>query len=110
MPEIASLPRSVRTNTRSSIIKTSLLVFCSCLVGLTVIAWGISFFCRLYLHLGFPFSTPLFDPAFRFSDLTDFYPEVQDIKVGSSGLILNYPAPALYVYVFFIRFFPNPVI
>jgi hypothetical protein len=110
-----NMRRSLRDDNSESVVKTSLLVFCSCLVVLTVLAWGIAFVNREFFHRGFPFSTPLFDPAVRFTDLTDMYARIRNLRVGGGVLSdpkvpFNYPAPALYVQAFFILLFSHPVI
>src|SRR5580693_6577428 len=98
-----SSSRPVNDNDPRSVVRTSLLVFCSCLAILTTVAWGISLYCSQFLHLGYPFNTPLFDPAVRFTDLTDFYERARNLQASSIGASLNYPAPALFVYAFFVR-------
>ena len=91
---------AARDNSPRSIVTTALLVFCSCQIGLTLLAWGLSFIDRGFLHRGFPFNTPLYDPGVHFTDLTDFYDRIRNLEVG--GRILgggrvpfNYPPAAL---------------
>jgi hypothetical protein len=94
-------------------VKRSLLVFSFCLAGLTLLAYAISFVNSVYLHRDYPYDTFLFDPAYRFTDFTGFYQKILDLGGGGEVLGLeprfNYPAPALYVYAFFIRPFPHPL-
>ena len=94
-------------------MKTSLLVFSSCLVALTLLAWGISFVRAHFFHLGYPFSTQLYKPTERFTDLTFMGDTVRNLSRGGAdvvrhGPIFNYPAPALWVDAFFILLFPHP--
>jgi len=116
MPKIGRLSRLMRDNSPQSVVKTSLLVFCASLAALTLLAWGISFICARFLHLGYPFNTPLHDPAWRFSDLSENYHMIRNLSAGGGilkslppGGMFNYPAPALYVMAFFIDLFPSPV-
>jgi len=116
MLKIRRLSRLVRDNSPQSVVKTSLLVFCASLAALTLLAWGISFICARFLHLGFPFNTPLDNSAWSFSDLTDFYSTVRNLSAGGEvlksiahGDIFNYFPSALYVFAFFIDLFPTPV-
>src|ERR1022692_2971458 len=109
-----NLRQLLRDDTPQSVLKASLLVFCSCLLALTALAWGIAFVSRYLLHLGFPFSTPLFDPRVQFTDLRNLYPAVRNLRAGGSVLLdphaaFNYPAPAFYVQAFFVNLFPRPV-
>ena len=97
-----------------TIVRRSLLTFCRWLLALTAIAFAACFIAGEVFHLGYPFNTFLFVPRYRFSDLTDFYFKIRNLRLGGEMLGTgypqpNYPAPALYVYAFFIRLFPNPV-
>src|ERR1022692_2809093 len=109
-----NLRQLLRDDTPQSVLKASFLVFCSCLLALTALAWGIAFVSRYLLHLGFPFSTPLYDPRIHFTDLTNLYSTTRNLRAGGSVLLdprvfFNYPAPALYVNAFFICLFRHPV-
>ena len=117
MPTLEALQTSAprRTTSPELIVKRSLLAFCWCSVTLTVLAWGISLFCSLYLHKVFPFNTQLFNPIVRFSDLTDYYARMRNLSAGGGILNagtpqFNYPAPAVYVFAFFICLFRQPVV
>ena len=85
--------------------RRALYLYSALVVLLTALAWGIAL-----SHA----STPLFDPEDRFSDLTDYADKIANLSAGGPALaddlpIFTYPAPALFVYVFFLRIFPNPV-
>ena len=103
------------SNGAQSIVKRSLLIFCRCVVALTAIAWAACLISARVFHRGYPFSSFVFAPEVRFTDLTDLYAKIRNLGSGgqalASGLpLINYPAPALYVYAFFIRLFPQPVL
>ncbi len=89
--------------------------YCIALVILTAIAWAVVAFNSLILHLPFPFNWPLLNPRARFSDLTDFYVAIRDLKQGSfkvlafGGPAFIYPTPALAIYALLIRPFSNPL-
>jgi hypothetical protein len=109
-----NLAGTARMNEGQAIVKRSLAAYYWCLIAFNAVAWAASFFSATILHLGFPFSTFLFDPDYRFTDLTDLYVKIKNLDLGGEMLgigtpLINYPAPALYVYAFFIRLFPNPV-
>src|SRR5580704_367226 len=96
-----------------SVVRTSLFAFCSCLLVLTLLGWGIPFVNSYFLHRGYPYNTPLFNPALRFTDLTDFTDRVQNLAAGGRILFnkvppFNYSPPALYIDAFFILMFRNP--
>jgi hypothetical protein len=97
------------------VVRQSLRVFTFALVSLTAIAWASSWYCGSVLHLPWPFDYPLFDPHTRFSDLTDFYAKIRNLDgggeaLGAGRLKFNYPAPCAFVYAYFIRLFPDPVL
>ena len=92
----ASVPR-----TPAAVVRTALLAFCGCLGVLSLLPWGLG--------------DPVFDWNDRFNDLTDYYGTILNLAAGAGGEslnlglpVFNYPAPALYVYAFFIRLFPDP--
>src|SRR5580704_12999140 len=99
-----------------TVVRTSLLIFCSCLLALTSLAGGVWFINSQVLHRAYPYDT-LFAPR-PFSDLTDMYERIRNLGAGASVLLdqskslfvpFNYPPPALYVQSFFIKLFPHPV-
>jgi Glycosyltransferase family 87 len=96
-------------------VLASLRTYCWALAALTLIAWAAAWFNGSVLHLPYPWDSPLFDPQARFSDLTDYYYKIHHLSQGGPGLarglpIFVYPAPALFVYSFFILLFPYPVL
>ena len=95
-------------------VQRSVIIFSLCLVGLTLLAIAVNLVNSVLLHRGYPYNTFLFDPWFRHSDLTQYYvrfkPPLQRGGVIGPGPAFNYPALALFVYVFFIRFFPKPTV
>jgi hypothetical protein len=81
--------------------------YASLLGSLTVLAWV------LYLIEGRPgLRKPLFDRGDRFMDLMNYMGKISHLGDGAAALarglpVYNYPAPAAYVYAFFLRGFPH---
>jgi Glycosyltransferase family 87 len=97
-------------NTRrktNKMVERSLWIYTLLLVSLTAIAWG------TYWVQGSPEITrPLFDSGDHFGDLTDYTGKISHLGEGAAALgngfpVYNYPAPAAFVYAFFLRGFPS---
>lgn len=90
-------------------------IYCWLLAGLTAFVWALSWFNGHVLNLEYPYDWPIFDPDWRYTDLTDYYDKIRHLAAGGPALakgdpLYNYPAPALFILFFFIRLFPDPVI
>jgi hypothetical protein len=94
-------------------IHRALKLFILLLAALFVIEWGYAGYHTLVLHAAFPATTPLFNPAVRFSDWTNFTPRVS--HYGEPGMQVRtdlgypypYPLPSIYIFLLFIRLFPH---
>jgi hypothetical protein len=83
------------------------------LVAMTAFEWGFAY-CQAHLfHASYPRTTPLFNPAERFSDWTNFtervahYGEPGMMTRKDLGLPYPYPLPTIYLYLVFVRLFPD---
>jgi hypothetical protein len=68
--------------------------------------------CRLLRKRARRIIRPLFDRDDRFGDLTNYSGKIAHLADGGAALgsgfpVFNYPAPAAYVYAFFLRGFPH---
>lgn len=94
--------------------QSALRAYCLCFLVLTGIAWGLAVTDRILLHWDFPWDWPLLYIAPSFSDLTGYTSMIRRLPIDGStaiakGQMYNYPAPALYVYWFFLHVFHQPV-
>jgi hypothetical protein len=85
------------------------------IISLTVIALAVVAYRRFFLHAPYPFNTLLFAPADRFMDFVHLaqrvahFPEPDTFTRTDYKVFFNYLAPTVYVFLFFLRFFPNPL-
>jgi hypothetical protein len=94
-------------------IRSALRLYIVFLVALAIFEWGSAWRAQTVSHANYPFNTPLFDPAERYSDWTNFTPRLS--HYGEPGLMTReelglsypYPLPSMYLYVIFIRLFTD---
>ena len=98
-----------------------LKIYVITLVALTAIAWTIAGIRGVMLHEPYPRNTLFFNPEVRFSDFLDLserVPHMGEPHVLSRTDIKTtypypapypYPAASFYVFIFFVRLFPNPL-
>ncbi len=84
-----------------------LRIYSCLLISLTALAWVVYFANRCA-----PLNSPLFDRADRFRDLLNYKDKIAHLADGGAALgtglpVYNYPAPAAYLYAFFLRGFPH---
>jgi hypothetical protein len=91
------------------------------LVALTAVAWTIVGIRGVMLHEPYPRNTLFFKPEVRFSDFLDLSERVPHMgephvlsrtDIKTTFLYPNpypYPAASFYVFIFFVRLFPNPL-
>ncbi len=88
-------------------LSNALWLYALLLLALNLLAWV------AYSAAGHPpLRRPLFDLHDRYSDLTTYAGKISHLDRGAGPLaqgspIYNYPAPAAYVYAFFLRGFPH---
>jgi hypothetical protein len=92
---------------KNNIVNRYLWIYALLLVAMTGLSWAV------YLASGrVEFFRPIFDRADRFRDLTNYSGKIAHLADGGAALgrglpVYNYPAPAAYVYAFFLRGFPH---
>ena len=92
---------------QNNIVNRYLWIYALLLVAMTALSWAV------YLESGrVEFFRPIFDRADRFRDLTNYSGKIAHLADGGAALgsglpVYNYPAPAAYVYAFFLRGFPH---
>ena len=98
-----------------------LKIYVITLVALTAIAWTIAGIRGVMLHEPYPRNTLFFNPEVRFSDFLDLSERVP--HMGEPHVLPRthikttppypapypYPAASFYVFIFFVRLFPNPL-
>jgi hypothetical protein len=92
---------------QTTIVNRCLWIYALLLVAMTAFSWAVYFATERDSLL-----RPLFDSDYRFSDLTDYIGKIAHLADGGAALgsgfpVFNYPAPAAYVYAFFLRGFPH---
>jgi Glycosyltransferase family 87 len=94
-------------DSQNRIVNRYLWIYALLLVAMTASSWAV------YLASGrVELFRPLFDRADRFRDLTNYSDKIAHLADGGAALgsglpVYNYPAPAAYVYAFFLRGFPH---
>jgi hypothetical protein len=92
---------------QTATVNRYLWVYALLLVALTAFSWAV-YFASGNVEL----LRPLFDRNDRFRDLLNYAGKMAHLADGGPALgkgfpIFNYPAPAAYLYAFFLRGFPN---
>jgi hypothetical protein len=92
---------------QQKMVERCLAIYVLLLCATTALAWGV------YLGKGRPeLYRPLFASSDRFRDLTNYSDKMAHLSEGGAVLgaglpVFNYPAPAAYVYAFFLQGFPH---
>jgi hypothetical protein len=95
--------------------RRGLIVYLLAIIILSALAVGIVAVRRYIFHDPYPRSTVLFMSGDRFNDFLNpaervkHYPEPDFLTRPDFVVYFNYGAPTLYPFLFFIRFFPNPL-
>ncbi len=98
-----------------------LKIYVITLLVLTAVAWTIVGIRGVMLHEPYPRNTLFFNPEVRFSDFLDLSERVPHLGephiLSRTDIKTTYPYPApypypaasFYVFIFFVRLFPNPL-
>ncbi len=103
--EPAATARDIRVNLRKYLVIVT---------ALFVVEWGLAAVCRYGLHLGSPYTSPLWPWKERFHDFLDLvprtlvFPSLGVFTRGDLGLPFQYPSPCIYIFLFLVRCFGNP--
>lgn len=99
----------------TSSTQRALRIYVIFLIAIFATEWSYAGYHNFILHTPYPTTTPLFDPDGRLSDWTNFLPRIS--HYGEPGMQLRtdlglpypYPLPSLYIFLFFLRVFHNPI-
>jgi Glycosyltransferase family 87 len=97
------------------LVRRALTSYLIAIILLTLIAFAVVSIRRFFLHATYPFNTLLFFPEDRFNDFVNHaqrvthFPEPDMLTRNDYKVFFNYSAPTLYVFLFFLRVFPNPL-